>query len=98
MIYGTGSIQEENSMKCEICGKELAGDLDTFGPVGQEACYDCWTDPAFYPPPINPYEEYKLLAGGDDAYFRNLAIPGLTASIIARQREKNERRAKTGDP
>lgn len=29
-------------MNCHMCGCELAGDLDTFGEIGEEVCQACW--------------------------------------------------------
>ena len=29
-------------MNCIVCETQLSGSLDTFGPVGQEMCWDCW--------------------------------------------------------
>lgn len=30
------------TLKCERCGIELSGGLDTFGDIGHELCQDCW--------------------------------------------------------
>ena len=31
-------------LTCTVCGKELAGDTDTYGDIGAELCIDCWYD------------------------------------------------------
>lgn len=39
-------------MNCCKCEKPLNGTLDTFGPVGQETCFDCWC--------VTPTKDEKL--------------------------------------
>lgn len=30
-------------MNCIVCGKKLSDGVDTFGPVNQEMCWECWS-------------------------------------------------------
>lgn len=32
-----------NHLKCTCCSEPLSGGLDTFGDVGREMCWTCWS-------------------------------------------------------
>lgn len=69
-------------LNCVLCGIELTGEIDTFGLIGQEMCWDCWSSEQDY----------------DDSYYgmaphhHDLSITGsyIGSTILDPLPERNE--------
>ncbi len=50
-------------MNCTCCQQPLTGGLDTYGDVGQEMCWDCWSELVFEP--ADPYLDLRKLIASE---------------------------------
>jgi hypothetical protein len=68
-------------VKCTICGEPLNNDIDTFGDVGQEMCWACWSD-----------IEYENTWYGMAPHYHNLELTGsfIGSTVFKELPEPNE--------
>lgn len=60
-------------LECVLCGAELTGGIDTFGPLGLESCAACWSEYGISGP-YDPWEQLNEAHGpGDTQYLDEAA-------------------------
>jgi hypothetical protein len=60
--------------RCELCGKPLAGGLDTFGDPSCELCWDCFGETNAQPPHRQEGSALPSRPGGEAALGHSLGF------------------------